>query len=170
MKVVLVNSIRCETSSVGQGVALSIPRSSVWLWKNHQKSVNSHQHRFELHRPSNKGTKSMFQVIKAICNQTSIQWTINTHLHTLLLLQNLLCQSWLKKSTTTTDFGLKRLYTGLRTTPSQVDTGFYITWPHSPHPTWFPDHFRKAVLALLLTSGFESQKCPVPCLVKLNWL
>jgi len=29
----------------------------------------------------------------------------------------------------TTDLGLKRLYTGLRTTPSQAHTGLYLTWP-----------------------------------------
>ena len=44
-----------------------------------------------------------------------------------LLLQILSGQSQLKKSTVTTDLGLKRLYTGLRTIASQVHTGSYLT-------------------------------------------
>ena len=37
------------------------------LWGNHtQSSSENPKHRFELHRPSSKGTKLLFQVIKAI--------------------------------------------------------------------------------------------------------
>ena len=42
---------------------LSIPRSSV---RFHLKPDNSNSHEFELHRPSNKGTKLLLKVIKAI--------------------------------------------------------------------------------------------------------
>ena len=38
-------------------------------------------------------------------------------------------RSKFKKPTVTTDLELKRLYTGLRTTPSLAHTGFYLTWP-----------------------------------------
>jgi len=44
-----------------------------------QKTENSNLHGFELHRPSNKGTQLMFQVIKAINNQSmqaSLELTI----------------------------------------------------------------------------------------------
>ena len=34
-----------------------------------KKTENSNLHRFEVHRPSSKGTKLLFQVIKAIINQ-----------------------------------------------------------------------------------------------------
>jgi len=34
------------------------------------KNENSNLHGFEIHRPSSKGTKSLFQVIKAITNQS----------------------------------------------------------------------------------------------------
>jgi len=33
---------------------------------------------------------------------------------------------------------------------------------YNPHPAWFPHDCRKAVLALLITSGFDSQKYPIP--------
>ena len=38
-----------------------------------QKTENSNLHGFELHRPSNKGTKLLFQVIKAIINRLGTQ-------------------------------------------------------------------------------------------------
>ena len=60
---------RCKTSSFGQSAGLSIPRSSVRVRQNPQKTESSNLHRFELHRPSSKGTKLLFQVIKAIVNQ-----------------------------------------------------------------------------------------------------
>jgi len=37
------------------------------------KTENSDVHGFELHRPSYKNTKSLFQLIKAIMNQKDIQ-------------------------------------------------------------------------------------------------
>ena len=49
--------------SVGQSEGLSIPRSSVRFRLNPD---NSNSHEFELHRPSNKGTKLLLKVIKAI--------------------------------------------------------------------------------------------------------
>jgi len=48
---------------------LSIPRLSVRFWQKPQKPQNSNLHGFELHRPSSKGTKMLFQVIKAIINK-----------------------------------------------------------------------------------------------------
>ena len=60
---------RCKTSSVGQSAGLSIPRSSVRFPQKLKKTKNSNLHGFELHRPSSKGIKSLFQVIKAIINQ-----------------------------------------------------------------------------------------------------
>ena len=51
----------------------------------------------------------------------------------------------------TTDLRLKRLYTSLQ--PSSHWLLFNVTI-RSPRPTWFPHDRRKAVLALLLTSGF----------------
>jgi len=44
-------------------LGLSIPRSSV---RFRQNPDNSNSHEFELHRPSNKGTKLLLKVIKAI--------------------------------------------------------------------------------------------------------
>ena len=49
--------------SVGQSEGLSIPRSSV---RFRLKPDNSNSHEFELHRPSNKGSKLLLKVIKAI--------------------------------------------------------------------------------------------------------
>ena len=49
--------------SVGQSEGLSIPRSSV---RFRLKPDTSNSHEFELHRPSNKGTKLLLKVIKAI--------------------------------------------------------------------------------------------------------
>ena len=62
---------RCKNSSVGQSARLSILRSSVRFRqtpppKKTPKNLNLHG--FELHRPSSKGTKLLFQVIKAIIN------------------------------------------------------------------------------------------------------
>ena len=61
---------RCKTSLVGQSAGLSIPRSSVCFRQKLKKPRNSNLHVFELHRPSSKGTKLLFQVIKAIINQS----------------------------------------------------------------------------------------------------
>ena len=54
--------LTCKRGSVGQSVGLSIPRSSV---RFRLKPDNSNSHEFELHRPSNKGTKLLLKVIKA---------------------------------------------------------------------------------------------------------
>ena len=48
--------------SVGLSEGLSIPRSSV---RFRLKPDNSNSHEFEVHRPSNKGTKLLLKVIKA---------------------------------------------------------------------------------------------------------
>ena len=55
--------LTCKRGSVGQSEGLSIPRSSV---RFRLKPDNSNSHEFELHRPSNKGTKLLLKVIKAI--------------------------------------------------------------------------------------------------------
>ena len=55
--------LTCKRGSVGQSERLSIPRSSV---RFRLKPDNSNSHEFELHRPSNKGTKLLLKVIKAI--------------------------------------------------------------------------------------------------------
>ena len=55
--------LTCKRGSVGQSEGLSIPRSSV---RFRQKPDTSNSHEFELHRPSNKGTKLLLKVIKAI--------------------------------------------------------------------------------------------------------
>ena len=70
-------------SSVGQSVGLSILWSLfLFLWgrqfdssKNSKtKTEYSNLHGFELHRPSRKDTKVLFQVIKAIVDQYSDFW------------------------------------------------------------------------------------------------
>jgi len=67
-------SVPCKTSSVGQSAGLrglSIPRSSFRFRQNPKnKTVNSNLHGFELRGPSSKGTKLLFQVVKAIINQS----------------------------------------------------------------------------------------------------
>ena len=60
---VLWYDLTCKRGSVGQSEGLSIPRSSV---RFRLKSDTSNSHEFELHRPSNKGTKLLLKVIKAI--------------------------------------------------------------------------------------------------------
>ena len=55
--------LTCKRGSVGQSKGLSIPRSSV---RFRLKPDNSNAHGFELHRPSNKGTKLLLKVMKAI--------------------------------------------------------------------------------------------------------
>ena len=55
--------LTCKRGSVGQSEGLPIPRSSVQF---RLKPDNSNFHEFELHRPSNKGTKLLLKVIKAI--------------------------------------------------------------------------------------------------------
>ena len=55
--------LTCKRGSVGQSEGLSIPRSSV---RFRLKPDTSNFHEFELHRPSNKGTKLLLKVIKAI--------------------------------------------------------------------------------------------------------
>ena len=59
----IYNDLTCKRGSVGQSEGLSIPRSSV---RFRLKPDNSNSHEFELHRPSNKGTKLLLKVIKAI--------------------------------------------------------------------------------------------------------
>ena len=58
-----LSDLTCKRGSVGQSEGLSIRRSSV---RFRLKLDNSHSHEFELHRPSNKGTKLLLKVIKAI--------------------------------------------------------------------------------------------------------
>ena len=60
---IYIIDLTCKRGSVGQSEGLSIPRSSV---RFHLKLDNSNSHEFELHRPSNKGTKLLLKVIKAI--------------------------------------------------------------------------------------------------------
>ena len=55
--------LTCKRGSVGQSEGLSIPRSSV---RFRLKPNTSNSHEFELHTPSNKGTKLLLKVIKAI--------------------------------------------------------------------------------------------------------
>ena len=55
--------LTCKRGSVRQSEGLSIPRSSV---RFRLKPDTSNSHEFELHRPSNKGTKLLLKVIKAI--------------------------------------------------------------------------------------------------------
>ena len=50
----LILDLTCKRGSVGQSEGLSIPRSSI---RFRLKPDNSESHEFELHRPSNKGTK-----------------------------------------------------------------------------------------------------------------
>ena len=59
----IIIDLTCNRGSVGQSEGLSIPRSSV---RFRLKPDNSSSHEFELHRPSNKGTKLLLKVIKAI--------------------------------------------------------------------------------------------------------
>ena len=56
-------ALTCKRGSVGQSEGLSIPRSSVRFRLNPD---NTNSHEFELHRSSNKGTKPLLKVIKAI--------------------------------------------------------------------------------------------------------
>ena len=53
--------------------------TSVFFW---WKNENSNLHGFEVHRPSSKGTKLLFQVIKAIMNQY-IHYSIHKCVHIL---------------------------------------------------------------------------------------
>ena len=55
--------LTCKCGSVGQSEGLLIPRSSV---RFRLTPENSNSNGFELHRPSIKGTKLLFKVIKAI--------------------------------------------------------------------------------------------------------
>ena len=55
--------LTCKRGSVGQSEGLSIPRSSV---RFRLKPDTSNSHEFEFYRPSNKGTKLLLKVIKAI--------------------------------------------------------------------------------------------------------
>ena len=55
--------LTCKRGSVGQSEGLSIPRSSV---RFRLKPDNSNSHGCDFHRPSNKGTKLLLKVIKAI--------------------------------------------------------------------------------------------------------
>jgi len=65
----MLNPRRCNTSSVGQSAGLLIFTSSVRFWQIFKKTDNSDLHEFELHRPSNKGTKLLLQIMKAAINQ-----------------------------------------------------------------------------------------------------
>ena len=58
-----MKDLTCKRGSVGQSEGLSIPRSSVQF---RLKPDTSNSHELELHRPSNKGTKLLLKVIKAI--------------------------------------------------------------------------------------------------------
>ena len=58
----LFKDLTCKRGSVGQSEGLSIPRSSV---RFRLKPDNSNSHEFELHRPSNKGTKTTFESNKS---------------------------------------------------------------------------------------------------------
>ena len=55
--------LTCKRGSIGQSEGLLIPRSSVRFRLNPD---NSNSDGFELHGPSNKGTKLLLKVIKAI--------------------------------------------------------------------------------------------------------
>ena len=68
---IILHLRRCKTSSVGQSAGLSILRSSVRFRQKIKKTENPNLHAFEVHRPSNKGTKLLLQVIKAIIHQFS---------------------------------------------------------------------------------------------------
>jgi len=59
---------RYETSSVGQRGSVGLEVVGSFQAKA-QKFENSNLHGFELHKPSSKNTKLLFQVIKAIINQ-----------------------------------------------------------------------------------------------------
>ena len=65
----VTNTKRCKTSSVGQSAGLLILRSSVRFRQKLKKTENSNLYGFEVHRPSNKGTKLLLQVTKAIINK-----------------------------------------------------------------------------------------------------
>ena len=65
----VTRSKRCIPRSVGQSAGLLILRSSVRFRQKFKKTENSNLYGFEVHRPSNKGTKLLLQVIKAIINQ-----------------------------------------------------------------------------------------------------
>ena len=59
---------RCKTSSVGQSAGLLIPRSSV-RFRQKLRKLRTQIYMDLKHRPSSKGTKLLFQVIKAIIHQ-----------------------------------------------------------------------------------------------------
>ena len=67
--------LTCKRGSVGQSEGLSIPRSSV---RFRLKPDTSNSHEFELHRPSNKGTKLLLKVIKAIIIIARLSCTADT--------------------------------------------------------------------------------------------
>jgi len=50
------------------GVSDWLRSSCVFVWQNPKKTKNQNLYGFELHRPSNNGTKLLFQTIKAIIN------------------------------------------------------------------------------------------------------
>jgi len=59
----VLKDLTCKRGSVGQGEGMLLARSSVQF---RLKPENSNSHRFELHRPSIKGTQLLLKVIKAI--------------------------------------------------------------------------------------------------------
>ena len=63
MHIYIHADLTCKRGSVGQSEGLSIPRSSV---RFHLKPDTSNSHEFEFHSSSNKGTKLLLKVIKAI--------------------------------------------------------------------------------------------------------
>ena len=72
---------RCKNSSVGQSAGMLIPRSSVRFRQKLKKPENLNLHRFELERPSSKGTKLLLQIIKAIIIPSScLSMKFATHL------------------------------------------------------------------------------------------
>ena len=64
----------------------------------------------------------------------------------------------------TTDLGLKRLYTGLRTTPTQAHTVFYLTWPFTTR-IWLSFHMTvtrqcwRLNLKIELSSAARTRSC-----------
>jgi len=59
--------LTCKRGPVGHSEGLLIPRSSV---RFHSNTENSNSYRFEVHRPSIKGTELLLKVIKAIIIMT----------------------------------------------------------------------------------------------------
>ena len=67
---IYTKDLTCKRGSVGQSKGLSIPWSSV---RFRLQPDNSNSHGFELHRPSNKGTKILLKKTKTIIIITTIR-------------------------------------------------------------------------------------------------